>query len=64
MKIEEVAQEWLEEHNWDYKKYGDKRSDRSAYSTMMLYEISDLLLWAFEEGAKHGMKVSGCPRCT
>lgn len=46
----ELAEKWLKENDWDYSKYGDRRSDRSAYDGRMNYEISSLLSWAFEEG--------------
>jgi HAMP domain-containing protein len=47
---EQMAEVWLRENDWDYQKYGDRRPDRSAYDTLMNYEISDLLTWAFEAG--------------
>jgi hypothetical protein len=46
----QLAEEWLKANDWDYQKYGDRRPDRSAYSTHMNYEISDLLEWAFLAG--------------
>lgn len=49
---ERDAEEWVKANNWDYQKYGDRRPDRSAYGTMMNYEISDMLAWAFTEGRK------------
>ncbi len=47
---EELADEWLSENNWDYQKYGDKRNDRSAYDTLMKYEISEYIENAFIAG--------------
>lgn len=47
---QKLAEEWLKENEWDYQKYADKRGDQSAYDTRMLYEISDLLEWAFLAG--------------
>lgn len=55
-KIEEAAEAWLKQHGLDYQKYGDRRKDRSAYDTMMKYEVSDLLLWTFEEGANWALQ--------
>lgn len=49
-KRDEAAEDWLRKNDWDFQKYGDRRPDRSAYDTRMNYEISDLLIWAFEAG--------------
>lgn len=51
---DELAGKYLRDNNWDYQKYGDKRSDRSAYATMMNYEISGHLQEAFEAGYDAG----------
>jgi hypothetical protein len=45
-----AAEKWLVDNDWDYQKYGDKRPDRSAYDTLMKYEISDCLSSAFADG--------------
>lgn len=50
VELSDAIDAWLAHHNLDYSKYGDKRKDRSAYDTMMNYEVSDLLAWAFECG--------------
>lgn len=50
--LEKRIQEYLESNNWDYKKYNDKRNDRSAYDTLMNYEIVDYLAQFFEFGAR------------
>lgn len=50
--LEERAEKWLRDNDFDYEKYGDRRGDRSAYNTLMMYEVSDYLLMAYEAGAK------------
>ena len=50
MNKTEASKKFLVDNDWDYQKYGDKRSDRAAYETRMCYEISDLLEWAFTSG--------------
>jgi hypothetical protein len=55
-QIANLSDKWLTDNGWDYQKYGDKRPDRSAYNTMMYYEISNLLSWAFIDGYKEGAK--------
>lgn len=50
----EAAEKWLRDNNWDYKKYGDRRGDRSAYDTLMNYEITEYLGDAFQAGAERG----------
>lgn len=49
----EAAEKWLRDNNWDYQKYGDRRGDRSAYDTLMNYEIKEYLADAFQAGAAH-----------
>ena len=46
---DEFIQQWLRNNDWDYQKYRDRRPDRSAYDTLMNYEISALLEWAKED---------------
>lgn len=49
-RIERLSEEWLRANDWDYQKYADRRQDRSAYDTMMNYEISGVLEDAFQAG--------------
>jgi hypothetical protein len=56
-ELEKLADKWLKENDWDYQKYNDKRPDRSAYNTMMFYEISDMLSWAYADGYKAALAI-------
>lgn len=55
-RMQKAAEEWLVANDWNYQKYNDKRKDREAYDTRMLYEISDLLEWAYIEGYTQAAK--------
>jgi hypothetical protein len=55
-QMEEAAEKWLRDNDWDYEKYGDRRADRSAYVTLMKYEISGEMDFAFRSGAEEGFK--------
>lgn len=47
---------WIRQQGWDYSKYKDRRGTREAYQTLMKYEISDLLQWAYEAGVERGIR--------
>lgn len=51
---DELADKYLVDTDWDYEKYGDKRKDRSAYDTLMNYEISENMHNAFSAGFDAG----------
>ena len=53
---EELAAKWLRDNDWDYQKYGDRREDRSAYDSMMYYEISSVLEEAHIAGQAIGFR--------
>lgn len=57
MTTKEAADEYLRDNDWDYQKYSDRRNDRSAYDTLMKYEISDYIAQAFEDGAAFERKM-------
>lgn len=67
--LDQAADKWLRDNDWDYQKYGDRRADRSAYDTLMNYEISSNLEDAFIAGANwmRGqftlMGTDGCKSC-
>jgi hypothetical protein len=50
------SEQWVAENDWDYSKWGDKRPNREAYSTMMLYEITPEIQGAWEAGYKAALK--------
>lgn len=47
---ERDAEAWVVANDLDYKKYGDRRKDRSAYDSLMNYEITPMLEEAFLAG--------------
>lgn len=55
-RVERLSEEWLRANDWDYKKYGDRRADRSAYDGMMNYEISSVLDDAFQAGYQRALE--------
>lgn len=54
-EIRAKAEKWLRDNDWDYQKYRDRRPNRDAYNSMMYYEVSTQMEWAFEAGARYAL---------